>query len=284
MKETAIVVAALVAAVIAAAAAVFFLRSNEPDLPASVVRTATVAPPLVAVLIPETEVSNALRRPVPLDILATSSVAVAPFAPGIRLKRAVVSEDEWEERRAEIEDLRTKDVRAYAIGDLLPYGSLLVGISTASADVMVADSHLIRLYADGRIRGLEDLSDVYAGAALKAAKYTEPADADQLRLALIDLRNDDPAIVQRAIDELIAGGDPAMELLIQHVDDILPVTSAEYAFPSGSGVEMRPRVSGEIVMMVLERITGQTFGDLTKEELTEDERRTIAKAWRRFLE
>ena len=39
---------------------------------------------------------------------------------------------------------------------------------------------------------------------------------------------------------------------------------------------MRPKVSGELVMMVLERITGQTFGDLAKEDLTDEERRVFA--------
>ncbi len=283
MKETAIVVAALFAAILAAAIAVFFLREDREVLPSAVL-TSTATPALAAVWVENEVVSDARARPVPSDILATSSVAAAPFAPGIRLKRSVLSVNDWEERRAEIEDLKSGDVRAYAIGDLLPYGSLLVGISTASADVMVGDSHLIRLYADGRIQGLEDLSEVYNGARLVEAKHAEPADADLIRLALIDIRHEDPATVQKAIDDLIAGGHPAIELLIPHVDDILPVTSAEYAFPSGSGVEMRPRVSGEIVMMVLEKITGQTFGDLTNETLSDEERRAIAKSWRRFLE
>jgi hypothetical protein len=286
VKEVAIVVGALVAAVLAAAVIVFALRPDEelaPDRLATVPKTSTAAVPQLEPL-PEVEVvaAEVHQRPVPLDVLETATITAAAYAPGLRLQRTVL-EDEWEGRRAEIEDRVTGDVRAYAIGDLLPYGSLLVGISTAAVDVMVGDAHLVRLHADGRIEEVHDLSRVYEGKALPLVR-DEPADADEVRLALIDIRSSDPAEVQAAIDRLIAAGHPAIELLIGHVEDILPVESAEYAFPSGSAIEMRPRVSGEIVMMVLEQITGQTFGDLTKEELGDEERRTIARAWRRFLE
>lgn len=289
MKELAIVLGALIAAVVVAGAIVVAFKPAEEhaELPVLVATSSAAAalPQLAAVSAAEqAEVASSPERGVPLNILKTASVAAAPFNPGIRLKRALLESDEWEGRRASIEDRATRDVRVYAIGDLLPYGSLLVGISTASIDVMVGDAYLVRLYENGKIKSLHDLSSVYEPSALPIVKNPEPPDADVVRLALIDLRSDDPTIVQTAIDTLISAGDPSIELLIPHVADVIPVRSAEYAFPTGSAIEMRPRVSGELVMMILGRITGQTFGDLAKEDLTDEERRTIARAWQRFFE
>jgi hypothetical protein len=259
-------------------------REDGTAASASVVRTASVARPIpladLAVMA-EAEVSPARGRAVPADILRTATVTAAYWAPGLALKRAVITDD-WESRRAEIEDRTTGDVRAYAIGDLLPHGSLLVGVSTAAAEIMVADTHLVRLHEDGRIEPIQDLSKAFEPAALQPARGLDPDYEDAVRIAIIDLRSDDPTKVQQAIDALIESGDPAVELLIQYADGELPVRSAEYAFPSGSGVEMRPRVSGDVVMMILERITGQTFGDVTKEDLAADDRRTIARSWKRW--
>ena len=47
---------------------------------------------------------------------------------------------------------------------------------------------------------------------------------------------------------------------------------------------MRPEVLGQVAMFVLEQITGQTHGDLTREDLSAEERRRIARAWRRAYE
>lgn len=291
MKELAIVLGALIAAVLVAGAIVFAFRPAEdrgaPVNAAATSTTAVALPQLASASIIAEEqeaVAAELGRAVPADILKTATVSAAPFNPGIKLKRTLLESDEWEGRRASIEDRATRDVRVYAIGDLLPYGSLLVGISTASIDVMVSDAYLVRIYENGKIKSLHDLSSVYEPSALPIVKNAEPPDADVVRLALIDLRNDDPTVVQAAIDTLISAGDPSIELLVPHVADVIPVRSAEYAFPSGSAIEMRPRVSGELVMMILGRITGQTFGDLAKEDLSDEERRTIARAWQRFFE
>lgn len=222
------------------------------------------------------------ERAVPLDVLRTASVTAAPWAPGLRLVRTATSAEEWEARRAHVEDRTTGDVREYAIGDLLPHGSLLVGIADGAVEIMVADTHLVVLFTDGRVEPVQDLSEAFEPEALKPAHEVDPDYEDQVRVALIDLRSGDPSIVQAAIDRLIAAGDPAVEMMIEQVDSIVPVRAAEYAFPSASGVEMRPHVVGEIVMMVLERITGQTFGDLTKEDLPDEQRLAIARAWLRW--
>jgi hypothetical protein len=221
-------------------------------------------------------------RPVPVEVLKTASVVASPHAPGLRLLRSTMNAA-WERRRAEIEDRTSGESRTYAIGDLLPHGSLLVGISTTTADIMVGDAHLVRLHEDGRIEPIEDLSKAEIGGIVPVkGAAADPVDSDKVRLALIDVRGDDPTQVQAAIDELIAGGDPAVEILMPQVDSLLPVRQAEYAFPSGSELQARPKVLGEIVMLVLERITGQKFGDVAKEELKDEERRRIARAWRRW--
>lgn len=218
---------------------------------------------------------------VPEDVLRTSTAAPSPSEPRVRLVRTRI-EARWEDRRAEVEDRETHEVRSYAIGDLLPHGSLLVGISTGAAEIMVADSHLVRLREDGGLEKIQNLTAPPPAKALTPARELEPEYAEEIRIALVDLRSDDPTIVQAAIDALIAAGDPAIELLILHVESPIPVREAEYAFPSGSGLELRPRLVGDIVMMVLERITGQTFGDLSKDRLTDVERREIAGAWKRW--
>jgi hypothetical protein len=285
-REVLIVVGSLVAAVAAAAIVVAIFapgRSGSQAAAATSTVAATALPTLIELPQPEV-VAEPFARVVPAEILRTATVAAAPHAPGIKLVRTVPGREGWEDRRAEIEDRLRGDVRAYAIGDLLPYGSLLVGISTAAIDVMVGDAHLIRLYTDGSIEMIEDLEAAFEPRALPMAKQQEPEDADEVRLALIDLRSDDPTIVQAAIDRLIAAGHPGIELIVPHVESSLPVRSAEYAFPSGSQVEMRPRVVGEVAMMVLEQITGQTFGDVAREDLTAEQRRDIAESWLRFFE
>ena len=91
---------------------------------------------------------------VPTEILGTAERRAAAYAPGLRLlstERAAA----WEQHRAKIRDEATGDVRSYGIGDLLPHGSLLVGLSTGSAEVMVADRTLVRRYTHGRVWAVE---------------------------------------------------------------------------------------------------------------------------------
>jgi hypothetical protein len=220
-------------------------------------------------------------EPVPAEVLRTATLTASPLAPGLRLLETTMDSD-WQLRRARIEDRTSHAVRAYSIGDLLPKGALLVGISTKSADIMVGDKHLVRLHDDGHVEALNDLSELELDVPTEVKVPIDPDYADKLRLALIDARGDDPAVVQQAIDRMIAAGDPGIDLLIPHVDSTAPVHEAEYAFPSGSELKKRPRVMGEMVMLILERITGQRFGDATKEGLTDEERRGIAAAWKRW--
>lgn len=233
-----------------------------------------------------------VARGVPAEVLKTSTTASPPIAPKLKLFRIArpaspdgSGETDWEERRAIIEDSKTGDARAYAIGDLLPHGALLVGVMASSVDVMVGDAQLLRLHLDGRVEPLEDLAALAAEpSALRPIERDAPVDGERVRLALLDLDSEDPSVVQGAIDRLITAGEPAIELLLPQVESEVPVQSAEYAFPSGSQIEMRPEVLGQIVMLILEQITGTTHGDLAREDLSVEERRRIARAWRRSLE
>lgn len=221
----------------------------------------------------------AAARSVPADVLRSSTAAAS--RPGLRLLRTRLGA--WEARRAELEDTTTGDVRAYAIGDLLPRGALLVGISTGTADIMVADSELLRFHTDGHTERVQDLSYVATAPTFRpAAQADDPDLDDKIRLALIDARSDDPTVVQAAIDRMIAGGDSAVDVLINYVDSAVPVRSAQYAFPSGSDVQVRPAVLGQIVIAVLEQITGQKLGDANREGITQADRLVIADAWRRW--
>lgn len=230
---------------------------------------------------PVAVVSARKERGVPRDVLESAAVAAAPWAPGLRLDRSVLSL-QWELHRAEIEDLTTGVVRGYAIGDLLPHGSLLIGIAEGAADIMVADSHLVRLHEDGKIEHLENLKRLASPAGVKVAKAIDRRYQAAVGAAIKAFSGRDLRTTQSAIDHLIESGDPAVELLIAHVEDTARVKVGPLSFPSGSGVDRSPATTGEVVMLVLEQITGQTFGDLARSDLDDEERKLIAKAWRRW--
>lgn len=280
---SAVVGGLLLAAALAFVAVAVSQKLGFAPSAAAKVRTSTTAFAKGALPEPEARIDEVVapaERGVPVDVLKTATVSAAPWAPGLRLVKTTLG-TEWEAARAELEDKTSGDVRAYAIGDLLPHGSLLVGITEKSADIMVADTHLVRLWVDGKLERLHDLTQPIA-KPLKVARDLDPDYEDQIRVALVDLRSDDPSVVQAAIDALIDAGDPALELLVPQVDSLAPVRAAEYSFPAGGALQARPRTAGVMVMLILEKITGQTFGDLTKETLTDTEARQIASAWKRW--
>jgi hypothetical protein len=218
---------------------------------------------------------------VPGSVLDTAETRAEPWAPGLSLVDTMMH-GPWEERRATIKDSVTGDVRAYAIGDLLPHGSLLVGVSTGAAEVMVADRTLVRLTSDGRVALVEDFRTADEGQALRVV-----ADRDApYRSALLDTlalaRSEDPAIAQQAVDALIDGGEPVVEVLIGRVDSLLPLPGIELAFPSGDGRRLAPRTEGDLIIGILERLTTQTFGDIGDPRLDEPKRQEIRRAWLRW--
>lgn len=218
------------------------------------------------------------ERTVPPSVEDDFHVKAAPWAPGVRLKRTVM-EGPWEERRALIEDLTDGDVRSYAIGDLLPHGSLLVGISTTAADILVADREIVRLADDGSLASFEDFRDA---TLVRGPQRVAPAPVfDEAAEAAVEaLLSEDPGLVQQAIDALADAGDPVADLLMAHVGSIIPIPSLEYEVPSGSGRVVRPNVQGDLVIAILEDITGQTFGDSTV--LEAGARRELVDRWRRW--
>ena len=221
-------------------------------------------------------VDAAPERAVPDDVLASADSRAAPWAPGLALV-AVTASTTWEHRRAEIRDLTDEDVRAYAIGDLLPHGSVLVGIDAGAAEVWVGDREIIRLSVGGGLVRVEDFAT--ATAVFVAAKDLSEPYKDAVADAVDRLRFAESDMLQALVDELIACGDPAVELLIDHVDDLEPVPVGRLGFPSG-GKMRSPRVVGDVVVGVLEVITGQTFGDPMSSDA--DARARIASAWRRW--
>lgn len=229
-----------------------------------------------AVKMKQPPVEASVERAVPDGILETAGARVAAFAPGLRL-REVRLEHDWQGSRAMIEDLTNGDVRSYAIGDLLPHGSLLVGISTRTADVMVADSELVRLRIDGKVKPLQDLRAAYEARPLERAPDLAQDYREAVEEAIYVLRTGESEVVQAYVDELVACGDPAVEILIDYVDDPVPVAPGPYEVPTGGGTVIEPRLTGDLVIAILERTTGQTFGDPTRHD-----RREVADAWRRW--
>ncbi|MBK8010764.1 MAG: hypothetical protein IPK13_05400 [Deltaproteobacteria bacterium] len=224
--------------------------------------------------------SSSVTR-IPPGLLRSAERLAAPWSPGLRL-RAVHRRDEWAAHRAEIEDRATKDVRAYAIGDLLPHGSMLVAIDERSVDIFVADRELVRLNVDGSFRSVDDFSTrggrTRGPAPMTRAEGMDDAYRRAVTQAIESLASEDEALVQRIIDRLIDGGDPVVELLVPYADREDEVASGPFAFPSG-GRTRTPRALGDIVVGILERITGQSFGDPMTETTTPDDRARIARAW-----
>jgi hypothetical protein len=268
---SALVVLASVSVAGAAAALVAVMTQPSP------VETAQELPHGIELAIPP--VIAASDRAVSPTVLATAHVAVAGTAPGIALETVMLSR-RWEESRAEIRDLTTGDLRAYAIGDLLPHGSLLVGLSTRTADVLVGDVELVRLEIGVAPRLVEDFRASYEAMQRARQDSAETAYRAAVEGSVRTLASASAETVQAHIDELIDCGDPAVEILIHHVGDASSIAPGPYQLPTGSGVTVEPNAVGDAVIAVLEIITGQTFGDPAR--ATGEERAEIARAWERW--
>lgn len=216
---------------------------------------------------------------VPNEILGTAERRAAPFAPGLRLLSSLCR-GPWEEHRAEIRDETTGDARRYAIGDLLPHGSLLVGLSTGSAEVMVADRTLVRLHEDGRLETVEDFRTADEARPLVAVPDRDQAYRAGAMETLELTRGDDPEVAQAAVDRLIDAGEPVLEVLVPRVDSLAPTAGHELCFPSGSERCFAPSCEGDLVVALLERLTGQSFGDVSQGPTSSH--REIHRAWLRW--
>lgn len=243
-------------------------------------------PPAVPITLPTLEPApippvEAGPRGVSRDVEATADVKAAPWAPGLRLHTTALPGD-WHRRRAVIEDLSSEDRRSYAIGDLLPHGSLLVGISTGAAQVFVADREIVELRADGTLRSVDDFRGARPAPRLARVPDLSDAYVTDAQRALEALASEDPAEVQAAIDALIAAGEPILDIVVPATGRADPVLGQAFAFPSGYGPERRPAVHGDLVVGVLEAITGHSFGDVFAPQLSAQRRAEVARAWRRW--
>lgn len=218
-------------------------------------------------------------RAVPTDILKTAHETAAPWAPGLALER-VEMDGVWSKRRAFVQDTSTQDVRAYAIGDLLPHGSLLVGISTTSIDLMVADAELVRLDLQGEIVSVFDFRDADAGQALKVARPPHDEFRDAVLAAIEGLADSDPAYAQEAIDALLEAGEPVVEVLLEYIGDESPVADADFVFGGQPARVGRPLHRGAAIMAILETTTGQRFGDPLQSNA--EALRLQARQWERW--
>ena len=263
-----VVLASLAAALAVALLVVALTEPEQSNAPSALPHGIDLPiPPVVA----------AGERAVSPTVLATADLAVAASAPGLALEKVELA-GSWEESRAVIRDLTTHDVRAYAIGDLLPHGSLLVGLSADSADIMVADVELVRLSVGGKPRLVYDLR--VEREALQRAPDHDRAYRAAIEDSIRVLGSASAETVQAHLDELLECGDPAVEILIHHVDDRSPIAPGPYQLPAGSDFISEPNVVGDAVIAVLESITGQTFGDPTG--ASDEERAEIARAWQRW--
>lgn len=220
-------------------------------------------------------------RGIPKSVAESAHVVAAPWAPGLRLHATDLA-GPWEQHRAVIEDLTTEDRRSYAIGDLLPHGSLLVGISTGAAQVLVGDRELVELRETGKIRSLNDFRAAYEARPLKRAPALADAFVEEAERALAYTLSDDPTHVQAAIDALIAAGEPVVELVLPAVGSEQPVLERPFLFPSPNGPAWTPKVQGDVAVGILEAITGQSYGDVFDPGVGPERRREVARAWRRW--
>lgn len=226
-----------------------------------------------------------IERPVPVashergtapEVLATVDQFRPPWSLGLALIETRQF-DEWSDHRALVR--HDGRVRAYAIGDLLPHGAILVAIGAGAVLLMVGDVELVRLGLDGSVASVHDFRTIDDRRRLRVVSNNK-----EYREALLDvlafLRSEDPKEVQGAIDALIDAGPAAVGVIVPYADSQIPVATATYAFAS---VEpRRPYVYGDVIVGILEAITGHSFGDPMAGQQTEEERQSIRRQWPRW--
>ncbi len=239
-----------------------------------------IARPPALVMPPRTLPRASARRVTPPEVLATAEQALPPWSLAFGLIETRIGR-RWTDHRAVIEDRRAQDVRSYAIGDLLPHGAVLVGVSTGTIQLMVADRELVRLDVGGRLRSVQDFRAAYERAALRRVKEDVRLQ-EALQEVLPFLRSSDPAEVQGAIEALIDAGGPAVGELIPYVESQIAVSTSTVSYAFGVREPRRPRVYGDLIVGILQAITGQSFGDPMAPGLSDAKRVWIRAQWRRW--
>ena len=228
---------------------------------------------------PDSPVAQASHeRGTPPGILATVDQVRPPWNLGFRLVATDMGAD-WSEHRALVED--GTGLRSYAIGDLLPYGAVLVAVSTGAVQLMLGDVELVQLEADGSIASVQDFRSVYEPSRPPVVQ-SDPAFRQAILDVLAFLRSDDRAEVQGAIDALVEAGAPAVGVIVPYASSTVPVATSTYTFSFMDAAPRRAQVYGDIVVGILEAITGQTFGDPMAPGQTDIERQHIRRQWLRW--
>jgi hypothetical protein len=234
------------------------------------------AAPLRASAPPRLVVAAAGRRHVPAEVRATSEERTAQ--PPLRLLETRSSTSPgWRARRALVEDAETGDVRAFAVGDLLPHGAALVGIEPRAMSLVVGDAVVLRVDVEGRWRVREDLRRARRPRSRRPRRRVRHglsasarAEAREAAGALVGARGE---ALASAIEALLGAGEAVVPILLTSLDDTRPVLQAEVEI---DGVPTRAVLGVDRAIALLEAITGHSFGDPL------EARADVVEAWKRW--
>lgn len=210
-----------------------------------------------------------VRGSVPAEVRASAEAHTTDLR--LRLAETQIAED-WQGHRALLEDLDSGELRAYAVGDLLPRGAILVGVERKGVRVMAADALVLSLGFDASPTLVQDLRRDPPGVMPTLTSTLSAEARADLEQAIVDLGSVDEAVVAGAVDVLLLVGSTVAELLAASVDREDPV-----GLPVAD-IGGRPVLSetvGDRVVAVLEEITGQSFGDPVS-----DDRARIIRDWK----
>lgn len=153
-------------------------------------------------------------------------------------------------------------------GDILPMGWVVTNVQTTPPRVQVWDGgeRILELRPDAAPKLLEQLKP--AAPARKSGTAVGP----KARALLEDL-GADAAINQAIADALLGAGEAVVPSLIAATDDRRPIAGPVRI----AGKTYPVRYAGDLIIGLLEAITGQTFGAPTG-----DRRTAVARAWQRW--
>lgn len=176
------------------------------------------------------------------------------LTPTSRLVGTDRSSGSWEGHRAFFES--EGQIRAYAVGDLLSDGAILLAIEDSAVRVMAAE----RVF---RLDGFGPPSVVEAFEMHRAARpRVRPGPSKRRRAevarAVDGLVSAHPDDVRRAIQTLTGWGEGVVATLALSAHDPRPVQVRVVRI---AGHSRHAETCGDRVIAVLEAITGQSFGD-----------------------
>lgn len=190
----------------------------------------------------------------------------------------IVGSEGWDRRRAWIRV--GGEVRAFAVGDLLPGGDLVVAIEPGAVKLSRGEV-VVALTADAPLRVVEDFP--MADPAF-TGRRRGPIDPELEAAALETLelvRLGEPRTARIAVDALVAAGELVVPFLVRRTGSLEPLSGVVVELPDGRRIA--PRFEGAVAQAVLEVITGQRFGDVLSSEATAEEVLAAADDWASWL-